>query len=78
MCNVYLQVTINWAAEDSQISRQYSQFVIATMQFVKCITLFAVPGVYALFVHDTSKQEEWRYVFFLMSGLLAIVRSKRL
>ncbi|KAI6170776.1 Major Facilitator Superfamily protein [Aphelenchoides bicaudatus] len=52
--------------------REYSQFVIATMQFIKCITLFAAPAIYALCVHDTSKQEEWRLIFFMMSGALLV------
>jgi hypothetical protein len=75
-CHVHLQVSTQLhqvLCSHSLISREYSHFVIATMQFIKCITLFAAPAIYTLCVHDVTRQEEWRLIFFMMSGALVVV-----
>ncbi|KAI6219642.1 MFS domain-containing protein [Aphelenchoides besseyi] len=51
-------------------SRQYSHFVIATCQFLKCIALFLGPALVAVFVHDAGSQSQWRVVFLITAAFL--------
>ncbi|KAI6172488.1 Phosphatidylinositol transfer protein alpha isoform [Aphelenchoides besseyi] len=51
---------------------QYSHFVIATCQFLKCITLFLGPALVAIFVHDAGLQSEWRVVFLITAAFLSM------
>uniref|UniRef100_A0A914E8L6 Major facilitator superfamily (MFS) profile domain-containing protein n=1 Tax=Acrobeloides nanus TaxID=290746 RepID=A0A914E8L6_9BILA len=52
------------------VSRQYSHYVIANIQFIKCISLFAAPGLVAIFVRDDTSEEQWRHTFFVLGTLL--------
>uniref|UniRef100_A0A914E244 Major facilitator superfamily (MFS) profile domain-containing protein n=1 Tax=Acrobeloides nanus TaxID=290746 RepID=A0A914E244_9BILA len=52
------------------VSRQYSHFVIANIQFIKCISLFAAPALVAIFVRDDTSEEQWRHTFFVLGILL--------
>jgi hypothetical protein len=49
---------------------------VANIQFVKCITLFVGPLLYALFVHDSTKHEQWAYIFLIIS-LSQLIVSKQ-
>ncbi|CAD5220876.1 unnamed protein product [Bursaphelenchus okinawaensis] len=51
-------------------TRQYSHFVIANIQFIKCITLFAGPALFKEAVHDESQLSEWRVAFLVIAGVL--------
>ncbi|KAH7696514.1 Major Facilitator Superfamily protein [Aphelenchoides avenae] len=53
-------------------SRQYSHFIIANIQFVKCLTLFVGPTLMAIFVHDETSNEQWRNIFILLAVTLII------
>ena len=52
------------------VARQYSAFVIANIQFIKCITLFLAPGLVAIFVTDDSNKYEWRIIFLILAATL--------
>ncbi|KAI6197498.1 MFS domain-containing protein [Aphelenchoides besseyi] len=56
-------------------SRQYSHFVIATCQFLKCIALFLGPALVAVFVHDAGSQSQWRVVFLITAAFLFMLLS---
>lgn len=51
-------------------ARQYSNTVIATCQLLKCATLFIGPLLVAIFVHDSSSQSEWRWIFLITAVAL--------
>ncbi|CAD5227419.1 unnamed protein product [Bursaphelenchus xylophilus] len=50
--------------------RQHSHFVIANIQFIKCLTLFFAPALYGFFVHDETSSEQWNHIFVTMSVAL--------
>ncbi|CAD5227417.1 unnamed protein product [Bursaphelenchus xylophilus] len=52
--------------------RQYSHFVIANIQFIKCVTLFLAPAMYGFFVRDESSAEQWGNMFIAISVSLLI------
>lgn len=52
------------------VARQYAHFVIANVQFIKCITLFVSPLLVTVFVHDEAAKTDWRVVFLLWAGVL--------
>jgi hypothetical protein len=52
--------------------RQYNHFVLASIQFVKCLALFVEPGLNALFVTEANSPTEWRIVFFVHAALLIV------
>ncbi|VDO76506.1 unnamed protein product [Heligmosomoides polygyrus] len=54
-------------------SRQYAHFVLATIQFMKCIALFVGPVMVALLVHDEHRHDQWRYVYWINGVLLFLV-----
>ncbi|CAD5208239.1 unnamed protein product [Bursaphelenchus xylophilus] len=56
----------------SLVSRQYSHFVIANIQFLKCISLFVSPLMVYLFVSDQSSRDQWRIIYFIMAATLII------
>ncbi|KAK6019625.1 hypothetical protein OSTOST_14734 [Ostertagia ostertagi] len=41
--------------------RQYAHFVLATIQFMKCVALFVAPAMVAYFVRDEKRHDQWRY-----------------
>ncbi|CAD5225060.1 unnamed protein product [Bursaphelenchus xylophilus] len=51
-------------------TRQYSHFVVANCQFLKCIVLFLGPAMVAVFVDDETAKEQWRTIFLIVAGLL--------
>ncbi|PIO70857.1 hypothetical protein TELCIR_07270 [Teladorsagia circumcincta] len=53
-------------------SRQYAHFVLATIQFMKCVALFVAPMTVALFVHDERRHDQWRYVYWINGALLIL------
>ncbi|KAK5972023.1 Membrane transporter [Trichostrongylus colubriformis] len=53
-------------------SRQYAHFVLATIQFMKCVALFVAPGTVALFVYDERRHDQWRYVYWINGALLIL------
>lgn len=53
--------------------RQYSHFVVANIQFVKCLTLFVGPALMWLFVQDEGAQEQWRSIFLVLAAMLFLV-----
>uniref|UniRef100_A0A1I7X6P2 Multidrug resistance protein 1 n=1 Tax=Heterorhabditis bacteriophora TaxID=37862 RepID=A0A1I7X6P2_HETBA len=53
-------------------SRQYAHFVLATIQFMKCVALFVGPGMMALFVNDDHNHGQWSTVYFINAGLLIL------
>ncbi|VDK59954.1 unnamed protein product [Cylicostephanus goldi] len=56
-------------------SRQYAHFVLAAIQFMKCVAMFVAPGTVALFVRDERRYEQWRYVYWINGILLIIVST---
>ncbi|CAD5228241.1 unnamed protein product [Bursaphelenchus xylophilus] len=52
--------------------RQYSHFIIANCQFIKCITLFLGPAMVAFFVRDESSASQW-FDIFLITGVSLIL-----
>ncbi|KAI6197541.1 hypothetical protein M3Y94_01236400 [Aphelenchoides besseyi] len=54
-------------------SRQYSHFVIATCQFLRCIALFLGPAMVAVFIHDEESQSQWKVVFLIIAAFLFMV-----
>ncbi|CAD5218565.1 unnamed protein product [Bursaphelenchus okinawaensis] len=51
-------------------ARQYSHFVIANCQFLKCIVLFLGPVMVALLVQDETNKAQWRVIFLSVAVLL--------
>uniref|UniRef100_A0A915DAD6 Major facilitator superfamily (MFS) profile domain-containing protein n=1 Tax=Ditylenchus dipsaci TaxID=166011 RepID=A0A915DAD6_9BILA len=51
-------------------ARQYSQFIIANIQFVKCLTLFVGPALMAIFVSDETDKTQWRNIFISLAVML--------
>lgn len=58
-------------------ARQYSHFVIATCQLLKCASLFMSPVLVAIFVHDAEKQSQWRIIFILAAVFMFLVSFKQ-
>lgn len=56
-----------------EFSRQYNHFVVANIQFVKCISLFIGPMLMTAFVRDETKQEQWRKIFLIFALVLISV-----
>lgn len=54
-------------------ARQYTHFIIANIQFVKCLTLFMGPALMALLVSDETDRTQWRRIFLLLSAALFLV-----
>jgi hypothetical protein len=54
-------------------SRQYSHFVLAACQFVKCIALFVGPALVFIFVHDEHSNSQWQHIFLTISICLLLV-----
>ncbi|CAD5221265.1 unnamed protein product [Bursaphelenchus okinawaensis] len=52
--------------------RQYSHFVIANIQFIKCLTLFLAPAIYGYFVEDEDAADQWDHMFIFISVVLII------
>ncbi|KAI6187313.1 Major facilitator superfamily transporter [Aphelenchoides besseyi] len=46
---------------------QFSHFVIASIQFIKCITLFLAPLLVAIFVQDLASPASWRKIFLIFT-----------
>ncbi|XGW10067.1 hypothetical protein V3C99_011943 [Haemonchus contortus] len=55
-------------------SRQYAHFVLATIQFMKCVALFVAPATVALLVQDERRHDQWRYVYWI-NGVLLIAAN---
>ncbi|CAJ0607803.1 unnamed protein product [Cylicocyclus nassatus] len=55
-------------------SRQYAHFVLATIQFMKCIALFVGPAMVAMIVHDERRHDQWRHVYWI-NGILLILAN---
>ncbi|CAJ0607724.1 unnamed protein product [Cylicocyclus nassatus] len=55
-------------------SRQYAHFVLAAIQFMKCVAMFVAPGTVALLVQDESRYNQWRYVYWI-NGILLIIAN---
>ncbi|KAI1717195.1 major facilitator superfamily domain-containing protein [Ditylenchus destructor] len=53
-------------------ARQYSHFVIANIQFVKCLTLFIGPALMSIFVTDETVQSQWTKIFLILAVALFI------
>ncbi|CAI2353925.1 unnamed protein product [Caenorhabditis sp. 36 PRJEB53466] len=53
-------------------ARQYAHFVLAMIQFMKCIALFAAPATVAIFVSDESSHAQWGHVYMLNGSLMFI------
>lgn len=53
--------------------RQYAHFVLATIQFMKCIALFVAPAMVAYFVEDERRHDQWRYVHWINGAMLIFV-----
>ncbi|EYB98160.1 hypothetical protein Y032_0133g1744 [Ancylostoma ceylanicum] len=53
-------------------SRQYAHFVLATIQFMKCIALFVGPAMVAIVVSDERSHDQWRYVYWINGVLLFV------
>ncbi|EPB69645.1 hypothetical protein ANCCEY_11270 [Ancylostoma ceylanicum] len=56
-------------------SRQYAHFVLATIQFMKCIALFVGPAMVAIVVSDERSHDQWRYVYWINGVLLFVIRD---
>ncbi|VDO26082.1 unnamed protein product [Haemonchus placei] len=56
-------------------SRQYAHFVLATIQFMKCVALFVAPATVALLVQDERRHDQWRYVYWINGVLLIAVNT---
>uniref|UniRef100_A0AC34RG27 Major facilitator superfamily (MFS) profile domain-containing protein n=1 Tax=Panagrolaimus sp. JU765 TaxID=591449 RepID=A0AC34RG27_9BILA len=54
------------------VSRQYSAFVVANIQFIKCLTLFIAPGLVSIFVPDETSKEQWQRIFMLLAAILIL------
>ncbi|KAI6202291.1 MFS domain-containing protein [Aphelenchoides besseyi] len=53
-------------------ARQYSHFVLAACQFVKCIALFVGPALVFIFVEDETSNEQWKRIFLVIGISLLI------
>ncbi|KAI6241828.1 Major Facilitator Superfamily protein [Aphelenchoides fujianensis] len=51
------------------VSRQYSHFVFAVIQFIKCLCLFLVPTFFDLLVDAPENREDWRSMFFPLAAI---------
>ncbi|GMT05505.1 hypothetical protein PENTCL1PPCAC_27679, partial [Pristionchus entomophagus] len=49
-------------------SRQYAHFVLATIQFMKCMALFIGPGLYALLMRSDDDSRGWMWLFLINAG----------
>ncbi|KAK6041547.1 hypothetical protein COOONC_20948 [Cooperia oncophora] len=56
-------------------TRQYAHFVLATIQFMKCVALFVAPAMVALLVHDETRHDQWRYVYWINGVLLILANA---
>ncbi|KAI6231047.1 Major Facilitator Superfamily protein [Aphelenchoides besseyi] len=56
----------------SLVSRQFTHFVIANVQFLKCVSFFISPLMVLLFVHDSNERDDWRIIFFIMAAFLIV------
>ncbi|CAJ0566285.1 unnamed protein product, partial [Mesorhabditis spiculigera] len=56
------------------VARQYAHFVLAAVQFMKCIALITAPASWALFVTDETDIVQWSHVFYL-NGVVLIFAS---
>lgn len=56
----------------SLVSRQYSHFVIANVQFLKCVSFFVSPLMVWIFVSDTSSRHQWHIIYLIMGGFLIL------
>lgn len=54
----------------SFVAGQHSHFVIANIQFSKCLALFFAPLLVAVFVQNDSSQAQWRTVFLILAVAL--------
>ncbi|CAD5208238.1 unnamed protein product [Bursaphelenchus xylophilus] len=52
----------------SLVSRQYTHFIIANIQFLKCVSFFYSPLMVYLFVSDQSDRDQWRIIYLIMAG----------
>uniref|UniRef100_A0A914PX40 Major facilitator superfamily (MFS) profile domain-containing protein n=1 Tax=Panagrolaimus davidi TaxID=227884 RepID=A0A914PX40_9BILA len=59
------------------VSRQFSAFVIANTQFIKCICLFTGPILVSIFVHDESNKKEWMIIFYIFGICSFLVSYKK-
>ncbi|PAV91470.1 hypothetical protein WR25_18143 isoform B [Diploscapter pachys] len=55
-------------------SRQYAHFILAGIQFMKCVALFVAPLWVAIFVHDEYNYHEWKWVF-ICNGALCLLAN---
>ncbi|KAK6732705.1 hypothetical protein RB195_016834 [Necator americanus] len=53
-------------------SRQYAHFVLATIQFMKCVALFVGPAMVAFLVTDERNHDQWKYVYWINGFLLNV------
>ncbi|WKY09946.1 hypothetical protein Q1695_002362 [Nippostrongylus brasiliensis] len=56
------------------VCRQHAHIVIATIQFMKCVALFAAPALVDFVVHDDSNKMQWATVFAI-AGVVMIVAN---
>uniref|UniRef100_A0AC34Q709 Uncharacterized protein n=1 Tax=Panagrolaimus sp. JU765 TaxID=591449 RepID=A0AC34Q709_9BILA len=54
------------------VSRQYSAFVIANIQFIKCLSLFIAPALHNFFIVDESQRDQWQNIFFTLAVSLTL------
>ncbi|CAJ0923390.1 unnamed protein product, partial [Mesorhabditis belari] len=72
---VYLSMSANCGGFykcGTLVSRQYAHFVLATIQFMKCVALVAAPASWAIFVRDETDVVQWSYVFYLNGAVLIV------
>ncbi|CAD6194728.1 unnamed protein product [Caenorhabditis auriculariae] len=55
----------------TMVSRQYSHFVLANIQFIWCLSMLICPILVSLLL-PTGSVAEWRTVFFAHAGLLLV------
>lgn len=55
------------------VGRQYGHFIVANIQFIKCITLFTAPALMSIFVQDDTSKDQWRHVFLVNACILISV-----
>uniref|UniRef100_A0A915DUC3 Major facilitator superfamily (MFS) profile domain-containing protein n=1 Tax=Ditylenchus dipsaci TaxID=166011 RepID=A0A915DUC3_9BILA len=51
-------------------ARQYNQFIISNIEFIRGLSLLIGPAVMAVFVKDESDQGEWRNVFIVLAVIM--------
>jgi len=54
------------------IGRQYGGFIVANIQFIKCLTLFIAPTLVSIFIEDETVKEQWRNIFWILAMTLLI------